>query len=59
MQLRPNQLAAHLKQPLLPLYVVGGDEPLLVQESLDALRAAARAQGYSERQILDADKAFD
>lgn len=59
MQLRPNQLAAHLKQPLLPLYVVAGEEPLLVQESLDALRAAARAQGYAERQVFDADKAFD
>jgi DNA polymerase III subunit delta len=59
MQLRPAQLAAHLKQPLLPLYVVAGEEPLIIQESLDALRAAARKQGYSERQVLDADRAFD
>jgi DNA polymerase-3 subunit delta len=59
MQLRPAQLTAHLKQPLLPLYVVAGEEPLLIQESLDALRAAARKQGYSERQVLDADKSFD
>lgn len=59
MQLRLNQLAAHLKQGLAPVYVVAGEEPLLIQESLDALRAAARAQGYSERQVFDADKAFD
>ena len=59
MQLRPSALAAHLKQPMLPAYVVAGEEPLLVQESLDALRAAARAQGYTERQVLDADKSFD
>ena len=59
MQLRPNQLASHLKQPLQPLYVVAGEEPLIIQESLDALRAAARQQGYSERQVLDADKSFD
>jgi len=59
MQLRPAQLVAHLRQPLLPLYVVAGEEPLLIQESLDALRAAARKQGYSERQVLDADRAFD
>ena len=59
MQLKPGQLAARLKQPLAPLYVVAGEEPLLIQESLDALRAAARAQGYSERQVLDADKTFD
>jgi DNA polymerase-3 subunit delta len=59
MQLRPAQLAAHLKQPLLPLYVVAGEEPLIIQESLDALRAAARRQGFTERQVLDADRAFD
>jgi DNA polymerase-3 subunit delta len=59
MQLRLHQLAAHLQQPLAPLYVIAGDEPLLVQESLDALRGAARKQGYTERQTFDADKAFD
>lgn len=59
MQLRLAALAAHLKQPLQPFYVIGGEEPLLVQESLDALRAAARAQGFTERQVLDADKSFD
>ena len=59
MQLRLAQLGTHLKQPLAPLYVIAGEEPLLVQESVDALRAAARQQGYTERQVLDADKAFD
>ncbi len=59
MRLNLNQLATHLRQPLAPVYVVGGDEPLLIQESLDALRAAARKQGYSERQVLDAERGFD
>ena len=59
MQLKLAQLPSHLKQPLRPLYLVAGDEPLLIQESVDALRAAAKAQGYTERQILDADRAFD
>ena len=59
MQLRPAQLPAHLKQPLLSLYVVAGEEPLLIQEALDALRAAARKQGFSERQVLDADRSFE
>jgi DNA polymerase-3 subunit delta len=58
-QLRTNQLAAHVRQPLLPVYVVAGEEPLLIQESVDALRAGARAQGYSERQVLDVDRTFD
>jgi len=59
MQLRLPQLAQHFKQPLAPLYVVAGEEPLLIQESLDALRKAARAQGFSERQVFDVDRGFD
>src|SRR5919106_2711781 len=51
MQLAPAQLPAHLQRGLRPLYVLHGDEPLLVQETADAIRAAARAQGYSERTV--------
>jgi len=49
MQLAPAQLAAHLSKGLRPLYVLHGDEPLLQQEAADAIRTAARAQGYTER----------
>ena len=49
MQIRPDQLAAHLQRGLKPLYTVWGDEPLLAQEACDAIRAAARAAGYAER----------
>jgi DNA polymerase III subunit delta len=59
MQLRPHQLSEHLRKPLAPVYVVAGEEPLLLQEALDALRATARQQGYSERQVLDVDTGFD
>jgi DNA polymerase-3 subunit delta len=51
MQLAPAQLAAHLQRGLRPLYTLHGDEPLLVQEAADAIRAAARAQGYAERTV--------
>ena len=51
MQLRSDQLGAHLAKGLRPLYTVWGDEPLLAQEACDALRAAARAAGYTERQV--------
>ena len=51
MQLAPAQLAAHLQRGLKPLYTLHGDEPLLVQEAADAIRAAARAQGYTERSV--------
>ena len=48
-QIALNQLAAHLQKGLRPLYTLHGDEPLLQQEALDAIRAAARTQGYTER----------
>src|SRR3954470_15496626 len=51
MQLAAAQLASHLAKGLRPLYTLHGDEPLLVQEAADAIRAAARAQGYSERTV--------
>ena len=49
MQLSAAQLPAHLQKALRPLYVLHGDEALLAQEAADAIRAAARAQGYTER----------
>jgi DNA polymerase-3 subunit delta len=52
MQLRSDQLAAHLAKGLKPLYTVHGDEPLLAQEAADAIRAAARAAGYTERKVF-------
>lgn len=52
MQVRTDQLAAHLAKGLKPLYVVHGDEPLLAQETADAVRAAARAAGYTERKVF-------
>ena len=51
MQLSLAHLTAHLNKGLQSLYTVHGDEPLLVQEALDQLRAAARAQGYTERTV--------
>jgi len=49
MQLAAAQLQAHLAKGLRPLYTIHGDEPLLAQEAADAIRTAARAQGYTER----------
>ena len=49
MQLSAPQLAGHLERGLKSLYVLHGDDPLLQLESLDQIRAAARAQGYGER----------
>ena len=52
MQIRPEQLDAALARGLKSLYTIHGDEPLLAQEAADAIRAAARASGYSERQVF-------
>ncbi len=52
MQLALEQLAQHLRQGLRPLYTLHGDEPLQLQEAADAIRAAARAQGFTERQVF-------
>lgn len=51
MQVRLEQLDAHLKKGLRPIYTLWGDEPLLSQEAGDAVRAAARAAGHTERQV--------
>jgi len=51
MQLALPQLQAHLQKGLRSLYTLHGDEALLVQESADAIRAAARQQGYTERSV--------
>lgn len=49
MQLAPAQLQNHLQSGLRSLYTIHGDEPLLIQEAADAIRAAARTRGYTER----------
>ncbi|WP_300659423.1 DNA polymerase III subunit delta, partial [Hydrogenophaga sp.] len=51
MQIAANQLAAQLQRGLKSLYTLHGDEPLLIQEAADAIRAAARAQGCAERTV--------
>jgi len=58
MILRPDQLAALLAKPLGPLWVLHGNEPLLVLEAADAIRAAARRQGYEERETLVVGQGF-
>ncbi len=59
MQLKPEQLDAHLKNKLAPVYFISGDEPLRVLEAADAVRAAARTQGYDERDVMTVQAGFD
>lgn len=54
-----QQLAAHLERELRLLYAVYGDEPLMVIEAADAIRAKARRQGFGEREVLTVLPSFD
>jgi DNA polymerase-3 subunit delta len=48
-----------LAKTLGQAYAILGDEPLLLLEAADAVRAAARKQGYAEREIYEPGRSFD
>ena len=55
MELRADRFERQLaSEPLRPAYLIAGAEPLIVQECADAVRAKARAEGYLEREVLEA-----
>ena len=58
MQLNPSQLIQHLKGPLLPVYLISGDVPLLRQEARDAIRKAAHTGGCQDYQRLEVESGF-
>ncbi|MBU3544054.1 DNA polymerase III subunit delta [Polynucleobacter sp. MWH-Mekk-B1] len=59
-----DALQAHLKSlssasAIQPLYLFSGDEPLLMMEAMDQLRATAKKLGYTEREVLLQERGFD
>ena len=58
MQLRLEALDGHLTKNLAQLYVIASDEHLLALEAADRIRKAARAQGYTERDVLSVERTF-
>jgi DNA polymerase III subunit delta len=58
MQLRVDALDGHLAKAIAPLYVISSDEHLLALEAADKIRKAARANGYSERDVLTVERTF-
>ncbi|MBB6135369.1 DNA polymerase-3 subunit delta [Massilia aurea] len=58
MQLRLEALDGHLAKNLAQLYVIASDEHLLALEAADRIRKAARAQGYTERDVLSVERTF-
>jgi len=59
MQLKPEQVPDQLRRQLAPVYFISGDDPLRVMEAADAVRTAARAQGYDEREVFTVQTGFD
>ncbi|MFJ3044415.1 DNA polymerase III subunit delta [Herbaspirillum chlorophenolicum] len=58
MQLRHDALDTHLDKSLAPLYVIASDEHLLALEAADKIRRTARANGYTEREVLVVERSF-
>jgi DNA polymerase-3 subunit delta len=59
MRLKPEHLDSALRKSLAPVYFLCGDEPLQLGEMADAIRAAARAAGFNDREIFSADSGFE
>src|SRR5688500_354750 len=59
MRLKAEQLDAHLAKQLAATYAIYGDEPLIVLEAADAVRAAARKRGFAEREVYEPGRSFD
>ncbi len=59
MRLRADQIEKQAAQGLAPIYLISGDETLLVQECADTVRSVCRQHGFSERQVFHVDNSFD
>ena len=59
MKTNPGQLSQLLKKGLSPVYLISGDEPLLVQECCDQIRKAAKDAGFHDRLTFHADQQLD
>jgi DNA polymerase-3 subunit delta len=58
MQLRYEQLQAHVNKALAPVYLLSGAEPFLIDEGRRIIHAAAHKQGYTERQSWQVETGF-
>ena len=59
MKIPADRLAQQLSGPLQRVYVIAGDETLLVQEAADQVRKAARQQGFDEREVESVEARYD
>ena len=59
MKIKAEQLGQQLKKQLLPVYLLHGDEPLLIQECADIIRGATKSQGFTDRDIIHVENNFN
>jgi DNA polymerase-3 subunit delta len=59
MRLKPEQIIGQLQHGLLPVYVVFGDEQMLVEEASDIIRQHARKLGANDRQVWHVEGRFN
>lgn len=59
MRINTDQVSGSLDKGLSPVWLIAGDEALLTGEAADAVRARARAEGYSGRELFITDRSFD
>ncbi len=59
MKLTSDSLVTHLRERLLPAYLISGDEPLLAAEAADAVRERAKSAGFTEREVHFIERAAD
>ena len=59
LKLYPEQLRAQLNEGLRAAYLLLGNDPLLLQESQDAIRQAAATQGFEEHHAFTLDNSTD
>ena len=59
MLIKSDALGPQLNKNLAPVYLLFGQEPLLVEESVDLIRSAAHEQGFVERTRFTLEAGFD
>ena len=59
MKVYSNKLLETLKKRRQRIFILSGDEPLLVQESSDLIRGELRTQGFTERELFYVEPGFD
>ena len=58
MQVKHQQLLATLQRGLQNVYLISGDETLLVSEACDSILQHARTQGFTERSLHHVESGF-